>query len=573
MILANHFKKTSDPRDAYYLGMTLLGESNPKGATQWFLQHIKTSGSDEDKYRSWCRIADAEWMQKDYDQSLYATDEAIKLRPNFPDAYFIKVLNYTSIEEYDKGIEWLKVAAAKPIPDTMAMVDPTLYKYRGMSMGAMCYLFSGRVQEAFRLYQAIIAEAPDFYKEMKEIDGVDWPAMYQEAYYDQQAINHVKYLLYYTGANHGKPLKLFEALPPRLLSDVRLNVERAKFLPKINWPEKSIAIYCGPGVESWGPDTMAKGMGGSEEAIVYLSRELAKLGWQVIVYNDREEEYSADGVTYKPWTLLNPFDRFNVFYAWRSPENTRNIRARRIICDLHDTVQADRIYACDDKVKFFVKSQYHRSLYPELPDDRFIVVGNGIDKSHFKPVKTDRTYDIGYFSSCDRGLECLLSLIPKIEEKLGRPVKSCWAYGWDTFDAMHSKNPDMMKWKWSIIRKMNDVGMENKNRLSHQDLAKLMQDTRVWAYPTEFTEIHCITALKAGEAGCIPVTTDCYALEETVADKTYSVQCQDIYTNQVKQKLFVDTVVKALATKDYRPQQVPNAYWSDVAKVWSEELA
>ena len=180
-----------------------------------------------------------------------------------------------------------------------------------------------------------------------------------------------------------------------------------------------------------------------------------------------------------------------------------------------------------------------------------------------------RNYDVGYFSSSDRGLECLLDMIPRIEEKLGRPVKSVWAYGWDTFDQMHSKNPEMMKWKWQIIRKMSEVGMENKNRLSHQDLAKLMQDTKVWTYPTEFTEIHCITALKAQEAGCIPVTTGCYALKETVGIEEDEVL--DIYTNQKAQEKFIDRTVTAL-NNGGKNVEVPNRYWSSVAKVWDANL-
>ena len=126
-----------------------------------------------------------------------------------------------------------------------------------------------------------------------------------------------------------------------------------------------------------------------------------------------------------------------------------------------------------------------------------------------------------------------------------------------------------MKWKWQIIRKMNEVGMENKNRLSHQDLAKLMQDTKVWAYPTEFTEIHCITALKAQEAGCIPVTTGCYALKETVGIDEEEVL--DIYSNPKAQEKFIDRVVLAL-TKGGKNVEVPNRYWSDVAKVWDTNL-
>ena len=93
-----------------------------------------------------------------------------------------------------------------------------------------------------------------------------------------------------------------------------------------------------------------------------------------------------------------------------------------------------------------------------------------------------RKYDIGFYSSADRGLDVLCDLIPKIEEKLGRKVKTVWAYGWNSYDAIYSKNPEKMKWKWQIIRKMNNVGMDNKGRLTHEELAKLMKDTKVWTY-------------------------------------------------------------------------------------------
>ncbi len=393
-ILRKHFEKTHDPRDAYYLGMTDLAARNYKDSIQWFLQHIKTAGSDEDKYRSWCRIADAEWCLGNNDQSLYATDEAIRLRPNFPDAYYIKIMNYAKVEDYDKGIEWLKVALAKPVPDTLHMIDPTLYQYRGMAMGGICYLFSGRVKEAFQIYKAVTKEAPDFYEKEKELDGVDWPKLYEEAYFDQKAIDSVKWLLQYTKGENGKPLKIFESLPARILNDVRLTQERTNFLPVKKWPEKSIVFYCGPANEQWGPDTLDKGMGGSEEAIVYLSRELAHLGWEVTVYNDRDEEYidgnyEASGqphgwaITYKPWQLFNPSDTFDVFVAWRNPSFTRAvpIKARKKVVDMHDvpTITNADIEKND---LFFFKTNYHASL-AKVPKEKYTVIGNGIVKEQF----------------------------------------------------------------------------------------------------------------------------------------------------------------------------------------------
>ena len=183
-------------------------------------------------------------------------------------------------------------------------------------------------------------------------------------------------------------------------------------------------------------------------------------------------------------------------------------------------------------------------------------------------------YDIGFFSSADRGLDCLLDMIPKIEEQLGRKVKSCWAYGWNTFDGVHSKNPEMMKWKWNVIRKMNAVGMDDKGRLSHEDLARLMKDTKVWAYPTEFTEIHCITALKAQEAGCIPVVTGVAALKETVR-RGNVINSANIYTDQNAQKDFIAKCILALNNHPLLIDagEVHNRYWPDVAKVWGDALS
>lgn len=189
-----------------------------------------------------------------------------------------------------------------------------------------------------------------------------------------------------------------------------------------------------------------------------------------------------------------------------------------------------------------------------------------------------RKYDIGYFSSADRGIDVLLEMIPHIEAKLGRKVTSCWAYGWNVFDKFHANNPDKMKWKWQVIRKMNEVGMEAKGRLSHEELAVLMQDTDVWAYPTSFPEIHCITALKAQAAGCRPITSGYAALQETVYIDEKVVE--DMEHKPEEMNKFIDRVVEALKSERNEEEIAERAEkvkeendWSQVAKVWSEALA
>ncbi len=183
-----------------------------------------------------------------------------------------------------------------------------------------------------------------------------------------------------------------------------------------------------------------------------------------------------------------------------------------------------------------------------------------------------RKHSVGYFSSYDRGLECLLDMWPKIKESVPDATLDIY-YGWNSYDSMHAKDPAKMKWKWQMIRKMNDVGAVEHGRVNHRGLANAMKEIQVWAYPTEFTEIHCITALKAQEAGMIPVTTDVGALEETVQSGV-RLRGEDIYTNEKFQSEFIDTVVRILKGKGamMSGSGVENRYWPDVARVWDEAI-
>lgn len=183
---------------------------------------------------------------------------------------------------------------------------------------------------------------------------------------------------------------------------------------------------------------------------------------------------------------------------------------------------------------------------------------------------SDRGHSVGYYSSYDRGLEALLDMWPEIKRQVPDATLTI-AYGWNTYDSVHKHDPAKMKWKWQMIRKMHDVGAKEVGRLNHEELAKLMKQTKVWAYPTEFTEIYAITAVKAQEAGCIPVVTNVAALKETV-QSGMRVEADDIYTNKERQAKFVDCVITALESET-KIEPVPNTDWSDVAKQWNEVLS
>lgn len=179
-----------------------------------------------------------------------------------------------------------------------------------------------------------------------------------------------------------------------------------------------------------------------------------------------------------------------------------------------------------------------------------------------------RPHSVGYFSAYYRGLECLLDMWLKIREAIPDATLDVY-YGWESWVSLEGED-DFYKTMEAKFEKYKEHGVTVHGRLSHQELADAMKTIQVWAYPTQFTEIHCITALKAQEAKCYPVTTNVAALAETVrsGDK---LATKKIYIDEYQQEKFIKKVVAALQ-EGKLGTPVPNCDWLDVAKQWHTEL-
>jgi glycosyltransferase involved in cell wall biosynthesis len=179
-------------------------------------------------------------------------------------------------------------------------------------------------------------------------------------------------------------------------------------------------------------------------------------------------------------------------------------------------------------------------------------------------IKMKRSNSVGYFSAYYRGLEALLAMWPKIREAVPDATLDVY-YGWESWVGLQGED-DFYKRMEQKFKDLSDQGVVVHGRVSHTELAKAMSEIQVWAYPTEFTEIHCITALKAQEAGCYPVTTNVGALAETVQSGTL-IKTRKIYTDEYKQQKFIEAVITALQ-EGRTGTAVPDTDWSNVAQQW-----
>ena len=63
-------------------------------------------------------------------------------------------------------------------------------------------------------------------------------------------------------------------------------------------------------------------------------------------------------------------------------------------------------------------------------------------------------------------------------------------------------------------QRMQELGVVELGRISHDEVARLYRRANIFAYPSEMAEIDCISLSKAMAAGAIPITTDFAAMGE-----------------------------------------------------------
>lgn len=178
-----------------------------------------------------------------------------------------------------------------------------------------------------------------------------------------------------------------------------------------------------------------------------------------------------------------------------------------------------------------------------------------------------------YTSSYDRGLEHLLKMWPDVKKAVPNAELEI-AYGWQLFAGFYKDNPSSMGWMANMNKMMEYEGITHHDRLPQKELAELMKTCQVWAYPTHFGEINCISAIKAQAYGCEPVVVNYAALKETVQ---YGRKVEgDIYDEETKEE-FKKQLIDALQnpmTEEKRQEMMKWANakyaWSEIAKKWGE---
>jgi 2-polyprenyl-3-methyl-5-hydroxy-6-metoxy-1,4-benzoquinol methylase len=370
--------------------------------------------------------------------------------------------------------------------------------------------------------------------------------------------------------------KLFEVVPDHLKGHEILVQLKHQYTPPKIWEQDTVEIYCGQAWEDWAAPSVINGIGGSEEAVIYLSKELAKLGWKVTVYcscGDMAGEY--EGVTYKQYYEFNFNDHHNVVISWRNNIFRKGMTVKKRYVWLHDvmpqgTFNSGNIEYFD---KAIVLSEYHKNVIGLLPNKTY-VSRNGINQQDFRGSKEVRNpHRLIYTSSYDRGIEHLLKRWSEVRRAVPDAELHLF-YGWDTYDKMMEVGRRPKDYREYMTKLMQQEGVFEHGRVGHKRLIKEFYKSGVYVYPTHFDEISCISAMKAQECGCVPVVFDFAALKETVQS---GVKLAGNALTEGNMDKYISELINILQDVDEQEllrSDIPKGIWGwdKVAKDWSDEL-
>ena len=383
--------KGKDPRPNYYLGKAyfdLHTEDNFKKAEVLFNKYLgidgnpDQSGWPEERAQCWEYLGEIYRGRGQHAESIKCFHNALMDSEVFPSTYLNIALSYLLMGKYDRALNWVIKSGKMPQPQSTLVNNPKDTIGRFLEITYLSNINLNRLDEAW----ASAVKLADMFPDNPEMQNrLKFTSDLKQQRELTQIIMKMAKFLKETGQKD-KLQPLVQALPVQISNNPFMAELYKEAFPPRTWGDKEVAIFCGPGFTQWSPKTITNPggnfAGGSEEAVVYLSQELSKLGWKVTVFADPgPDEGEHEGVIYLPFYKFNNQDQFNVLVGWRNIkffDGDYSAKKKYVWC--HDILNpVDHTKERLEKIdKIIVLSPWHRQTIPDVPDEKIMVSSNGV---------------------------------------------------------------------------------------------------------------------------------------------------------------------------------------------------
>lgn len=573
-------------RMRYYLGNTELGLQHFSEAINAYLSYVNEPDDNWPQiYIAYCNLSEAYRLQRDFRRAVSAAGQAIRIDPRLPTAYLQAAEGHLAASQFQTAIHHAEECLKHQNHFENEMVcSPKALQARPHFIRAICYTNMGKLDEA----RGAIDQCKSFYPE-DELMG----RLIDTINKTNKLNTELNGYMAMTDGKGGSELAR------HLSSDVQRQALVQRTLPHPALPKGklSIAFFCPATVKEWDSDSIEKGIGGSEEAAINMARCFAQRGWHVEVFGNLGRELGPrvkEGVTWYSecqWKGEKG-PAYDVVIFWRSCNAPLvvgcNSRAKYLW--LHDVPLMDswsqNLWNLYDKV--MVLSEYHRDLYGFVPDQQIMMTRNAMDQALFAEPQND-PHRLIYASCPTRGLTRLLKIWPKIREEFPDAQLDVF-YGVQPHAEVHRKQQMAHDAIWGTKGHLDETfkeveagidqpGITNHGMVGQSELAGYYAKAGIWAYPTSFPEISCITAMKAQAHGCWPITVSDFALSETVkhgvrldlgADENQRVSIEDLFLEEIR---FVMNNPPSDERRQAMIKEARTWTWDKVAEQWETEFS
>ena len=571
-----------EPRMNFYWGNTYLGLKEFDKAIEKYRRYLMASDNEPERIVALCSMSEAHRLSGRFNAAERTALDAIACNTQLPTPWMMLAEAQFNNRQFARA-----VVSAEDVRIRLnhlheeAVNNPHSLHGRPWFIQAVGFTSMGRFGDAQRCAQEAYTYYPDDVEVKKILKSLSDMRHHHQV---KDAFNVIRQEL----EKEGRDCRALAMSAPKEIQEEQVVNQ---YLPKPrprNHP--SIAFYCpGGGAEKWSPRSCETGIGGSEEAVINLSRSFAKLGWHVEVYGNVEKKEVDDfTVHWYPigyWTgeKDNPLD---VLIWWRCPTGIIQTphNAKQNYLWLHDVVpQESWQYECwNEYDKVFVLSQYHREVVKCVPDDKIFFTENGMDPEILVPVDEIQKdpHRIFWGSDPSRGLQFFLPWWKYIRSQVPDAEIDIF-YGWSPTYIAKMKQMSAMgiNEMQEVYDKIEDLrkqdGVNWHGRVGQKELNEAMAKASCWVYPTKWPEVYCITAIKAQAHGVVPICKHQFSMTDTVK---YGIQIPEKVDvgDPKEQKWVADRTIDVLRNEDgafdiQRPEMIAWARkktWDAVCEQW-----
>lgn len=363
-------------------------------------------------------------------------------------------------------------------------------------------------------------------------------------------------------------------------------------------------------------DTLEKrGLGGSESAVILMSKELAKIGFDVTVYNNCLDSEAEPGIynnvkfiDHKQFTNTEkydivissrsvfPFFANNQYAEMCSKAKHKAIWMHDTFCEGDEHIEdmlnqgiIDELFTLSDFHSSYVLNCDHGNRRNfEVLKDKIFMTRNGAVKyiSTVERNEKDRNHFV-YNASVTKGLKPLLEDIwPEIKKEIPK-AKLTVIGGYYRFREGAEPDQQEKDHRRYVETYPKELDVEFTGVIPQYDIAKILANATFMLYPTDFPETFGISSLESLLYKTPIITCNFGALEETAIDMAcYKIDYANVpnglfpnINREDQAKKFIQKTLEAyhnvylLQQKQNYCDVIEDIYgWDTVALQWKQHL-